>query len=255
MLAVIIVVMVVATFVEKMTGTAAGIYGAWWFAALWALLAASGLAYVFARRMLHRPFLLLLHVALVIILAGALITHIWGQQGTLHLRLGQPAVSAFLADGSRVVNFPFAVRLEHFEVANYPGTSTPMDYISRIGIIEPSATTTTTQCQISMNNIGQYNGYRFYQSAYDPDLQGTTLSVAYDPWGIGVTYAGYALLVAGLLWMFLDRRSRFRHLLKGTAVLALLFLAQTATAAPRTLPRDVAAKMGEREPLAKKPLR
>ncbi len=222
MLAVVIVVMVAATFVEKMTGSATGIYGSWWFAALWALLAASGLAYVFARRMLHRPFLLLLHVSLVIILAGALITHVWGRQGELHLRMDQPGVSAFLADGGRVADFPFTVRLMSFEVANYPGTSTPMDYISRIGISGPSAA--ETECQISMNNIGQHQGYRFYQAAYDPDLQGTTLSVAYDPWGIGVTYVGYGLLFLSMIILLIHPREGFRQALRRLRALAVIAL-------------------------------
>ena len=38
LLSIVIIVMVVATLFEKVTGSAAVIYGSWWFATLWALL-------------------------------------------------------------------------------------------------------------------------------------------------------------------------------------------------------------------------
>jgi ABC-type transport system involved in cytochrome c biogenesis permease subunit len=36
---------------------------------------------------------------------------------------------------------------------------------------------------------------------YDRDEMGTTLFVTRDPWGIGVTYAGYLLLGLAMLWL------------------------------------------------------
>ena len=55
---------------------------------------------------------------------------------------------------------------------------------------------------VSMNHIGRKGGYRFYQSSYDSDQQGTVLLVASDPYGIGITYTGYLLLLLGWLWTF-----------------------------------------------------
>ena len=51
-----------------------------------------------------------------------------------------------------------------------------------------------------------YFCWSLYQSDYDPDLQGTYLAVSRDPWGIGITYTGYALLFVSLIWMLITDR-------------------------------------------------
>lgn len=186
MLALLIVVMIGATIAEKCLGTAAFIYGSWWFAALWATMVVIALGYVLRRKMQNRPVLFLLHLSFVVILLGAGITHFWGKQGSLHLRQNRPIIAMETSD-HLFEKLPFEVRLRSFEVQNYPDTDIPMDYVS---VVEIDGDT----IQISMNKIGRKDGYRFYQSSYDPDLRGSVLSVCYDPWGIGVTYVGYALL-------------------------------------------------------------
>ncbi len=49
-----------------------------------------------------------------------------------------------------------------------------------------------------MNNVLDYGGYRFFQSSYDQDEQGTILSVNKDPGKIP-TYIGYTLLTLGFM--------------------------------------------------------
>ena len=46
-----------------------------------------------------------------------------------------------------------------------------------------------------------------------PDADMVQLSVFYDPYGIAITYTGYALLLYALILFFFDRRSNFRLLL------------------------------------------
>ena len=235
------VTLLVLTAIAMAVGTflsVDGYYGAWWFVALLALDAVAAVVTIVQRKYWHSPHNLLIYASVPIMLLGGGLTMLTGEQDTLVLQPGEEQEG---------------VTLERFEVVNYPGTQTPMDFVSQVTIDGEPYT-------ISMNNIARHKGYRYYQEDYD-GAGGSTLRVAHDPWGIGVTYAGYALLVAGLAWMFLDKRSRFRRLMKGAAVLALLFLAQTATAAPHTLgstsgrrpsvPRDVAAKMGEQYVLYK----
>ena len=225
------VTLLVLTAIAMAVGTflsVDGYYGAWWFVALLALDAVAAVVTIVQRKYWREPHNLLIYASVPVMLLGGALTMFTGQHTSLALQPGEEREG---------------VTLERFEVVNYPGTQTPMDFVSQVTIDGQPYT-------VSMNNIARHKGYRYYQEDYDGQ-GGSTLRVAHDPWGIGVTYAGYALLVAGLLWMFLSRKSRFRHLLKGTAVLALLFLAQTATAAPRTLPRDVAAKMGEQYVLYK----
>ena len=68
-----------------------------------------------------------------------------------------------------------------------------------------------------MNNILKYRDYRFFQSSYDEDEQGTILSVSHDFWGTFVTYTGYLLLLIGFIWTLFNKDSRFRSVLKLSA--------------------------------------
>ena len=227
LLVVVIMVMVTATFVEKWTGTAVGIYGSWWFAFLWAVLAVCSVVLIFRQQMQRRPVLLLLHLSFAVILAGSLVTRIWGEQDVVQLR-----------QGVENRDYPFPVELQTFEVLNYPGTPTPMDYVSvvRVG---------SDTLRISMNRIGEYKGYRFYQTGYDPDLAGTVLTVSHDPWGIGITYAGYALLFLSMFLLLVLPDEGFRRALRKLTVwlaLALFAFPADTLAAPQVLPDTLASQ-------------
>lgn len=215
-LAIVVLVLIAATLVEQQTGSAQAIYGAWWFASVWAITAVSGLCYCLRRRLQRRPATFLLHVALVTILGGALITHIWGRQGMVHLREGE-AVSSFLTAEHETVRLPFSLVLDDFEVICDPGTTTHADYRSTLLVVRRAPATDgrtadgaseapqhdTRRVTISMNHIAVLDGYRFYQSSYDSDLHGSVLAVCHDPWGIGVTYTGYGLLFLTMLLLLL----------------------------------------------------
>jgi hypothetical protein len=56
-----------------------------------------------------------------------------------------------------------------------------------------------------MNNILKHRNYRFYQSSYDSDRQGTILSIYHDPYGITLTYIGYFLLFASMTLFLLNK--------------------------------------------------
>ncbi len=230
----VIIVMMAATFVEQFTGSAAFIYGSWWFASLWTLLCVTGLLHCMRRKLFKRPFVMLLHVSLVVILIGALVTHVFSKQGTLHLRVGQPT-SIFLTDDARTLRLPFELTLSQFEVICYPGTQTPMDYKSTISVHQAQTAIDDTIC-ISMNNIAELQNYRFYQARYDEDQQGSVLAVSHDPVGIGITYVGYGLLFITMLLLLILPGEGFRRALRRLAVLVALFSLPLANnAAPRTV--------------------
>lgn len=217
MLVIIIVVMMIATLIEKTTGSALHIYGAWWFAALWAVLAVMSLLYVFQQQMQRRPLLLLLHLSFVVILLGALVTHVWGKQGSVHLRQGLPERMYVLSD-QHTDMLPFPLTLEDFEVQYYSDMQRPKDYVSKVAV-------NGEILNISMNHIGRVGGYRFYQSSYDADLRGSVLSVSYDPWGIGITYVGYGLLFASMLFLLGQVVKALGHRAVKRSVLSVLILA------------------------------
>ncbi len=231
----IVVLLASATIIEKINAPT-HIYNSIYFCLLWGILAIAGLAYMLRQRLQKRPVVFCLHSALLIILAGAFITHIFGESGSLHLRLGEKS-STFITD-NKDIEMPFEVELVSFSIETYPGTTSPMDYVSNVSFDGNEAVA------ISMNNIAQYAGYRFYQSGFDNDGQGTYISVSHDPWGISITYIGYALLFVSFLLVLILPNEGFRRQIRLMAV-ALLFIAPTTALAsvedaPKTLPIDVA---------------
>lgn len=212
----LVVVLAVTTFVGQARGTAfagAHVYHAVWFALLWGVLAVLTLVACVRMRLWRRVPLLLLHGSFLVILGGALITFLWGEQGYVHLEEGRETDRFVARDGGQLLPLPFSLRLDSFRVQCYPGTDAPEDYISHVRLSGKQGAGTRT-ATVSMNRILMHEGYRFYQSSYDPDGRGSWLSVNHDPWGIGVTYAGYALLGLSMLWVLCSRGGEFRRLLR-----------------------------------------
>lgn len=230
--ALITAILMVATIMEKIHGTEyvlQNIYHADWMIALWTTATLSGIVYVLQRRMQRQPVTLCLHLAFAVILLGAFVTHTTGRQGQMHLRVGEYSNQYLLPD-STIEKFPFSISLHGFEVTRYAGTETPMDFTSTIVIYDNERIEGT----VSMNSIFKHKGYRFYQSGYDNDERGTFLAVSHDPWGIGITYAGYSLLLLSMILFFVQPDSRFRTALrKGrniAIILLMLFVSTTSSA-------------------------
>lgn len=222
---VVVAVLVIATFIEHRFGSSLAytqIYHSLFFRLLWGALAVSGAWLLLRKRLWKRPAVLLFHGAFLVILGGALTTSLTSVSGMLHLRKGETARS-FLDEEKKLRPLPFAVTLTDFRVHCYPGTKAPRDYESDLRILD------SHPMKVSMNHIGHWEGYRFYQSSYDDDHKGTVLTVTYDPYGIPFTYIGYGLLLLAMLWLLMDKHGRFRTLLRHpllrrTSVCILLLL-------------------------------
>lgn len=244
----ITVLLMVATVVEKFYGSAfvhQYIYSSPVMIVLWGVMALSAICYLLQRGIHKQKITFLLHLSFVLILAGALTTHICGRQGSLHLRVGDNATHCFVLSNGDRGEFPFKIVLDDFELCYYVGTLAPMDYISNITIQDDDK---RLSAAISMNNILKYRGYRFYQSGYDADNNGTTLSVSFDPFGTTITYLGYLCLIVSMLLFFFQRGSIFRSLLKNPilkngALVFLLFVGVGAKAA--NIPTDFADSFGK----------
>lgn len=247
----IITIMAAATITEKYMGSdyvADAIYGSWWFAAMWALLAAAGVAYIVKRR-IRRASVLLLHGSFVVILLGALLTHVSASQGTVRLRLGETTDTYVVStkDGDIRHKLPFKLRLKSFDIHYHDGTKAAADYVTRLTVTDGDK---TTEALVSMNNIFSYKSVRLYQMSYDPDMCGSVLSVNRDPWGIPVTYCGYALLFIAMVWMLIDPKGPYRRLLrsdivrKGMMTIALLVATTSMAHGATTLPKETADKFG-----------
>ena len=241
----VVIALAAGTIVEKIAGTEAAsvaVYNSWWFILLLALVGVGAVAAIVREKMWRVPYRLLIYGSAVIILLGGGLTTWTGTHGSMTLQKGVP-FDAFADDDGAEYHLPFTLTLDNFEVLTYPGSHAPMDFVSRIDVDGEKA-------EISMNNIYKHGGYRFYQADYDQEGN-STLSVAHDPIGIAVTYLGYALLVIGLVGMFLSPNSHFRRLLKVVPLLLLLLSAGVVSAAPSALPRHTADQMGRIQVLYK----
>lgn len=232
----LVVCMGFATFVEKTHGSdfvGKNIYGSWWFISLWTVLAIVSLLFLIQKKVYKRVAVLLLHVSFMVILIGAFVTHLTSESGTVHLRK-DVNVSAFTTDNGVEKEFPFSMRLADFKILYYPGTDAVMDYRCEIDVeIENKF----EKVSVSMNKIGKISGYRFYQSSYDSDGEGTHLLVAYDPYGIAITYFGYLSLLVSLLWVMFSKHTRIRELYRKATVpmmVLMLSLAQNVNASVET---------------------
>lgn len=190
------VVLAVASLLDNVTGvpgTSEAVYHSAPFAAMWGVLAVLALIYIFRRKLWKIPATLLIHVAFVVILAGALVTHLYGEQGRMHLRETESS-NFYVGENGYVKQLSFAVQLNRFEVEYYPDSYAPKDYISEITFKDGGKEEAIT---ISMNNIATHDHYRFYQSGYDDDLHGSILIVTRDPGALASpTLATYCCFLA-----------------------------------------------------------
>ena len=259
----VLVCMAAATIVEKSQGTDyahAHYYGAWWFILIWAVLAALGAFYIIKRKV-KCGSTLALHLSFIIILLGALLTHVSAKRGMIHLRIGQPTDTYMAQDeeqGMKEEKLPFSLCLQKFEAKMHDGTNAVADYSSKFTVIDGDD---KSEGEVSMNNIYSHRSYRLYQSSYDEDGKGSVLAINADPYGIPVTYTGYALLFISLVWMLFDPKGGYRKLLKSpllkkgalmTALILSMGNIQTLHAESATgnlqnavLPKETAEKFGE----------
>lgn len=110
--------------------------------------------------------------------------------------------------GAKILDLPFALRLEDFQLERYPGSNSPASYASEVTLIDKGKGIEEPH-RIFMNNVLNYGGYRFFQSSYDKDELGTVLSVNKDAAGTWVTYLGYFLMTLGMMLALFVKNTRF----------------------------------------------
>lgn len=259
LLGILLLILTIATILEKKYGTDfvnEYIYSSVPFVILWGVTAITSLLYIIKSKLHRQPVIFLLHLSLLFILAGAFTTWIYGEQGTMRVRQGEQQTS--FTDSKGISHqLPFSITLNQFEIIYYKGTLAPMDFISHISVADKDCHR-QIQGKVSMNHIFSYQHYRFYQSGYSEDNEGSVFSVSHDPYGIGITYAGYTLLLLSTVFFFFSPQSRFRQLLKSPllhrslTVILLLFafslnsnFLKANSPSPKVLPREVAEHFGD----------
>lgn len=209
-------ILALATIIEKYGGTPVAKAFVYYSPVLF-LLYALIIINFFAATLKHNLFksrkwgFLVVHLSFVIIMAGALVTHLFGEEGIIHLRAGESTNQMIVQTnrGNHLHLLPFNIELIKFNLERYPGSSSPSSFESQLII---RADGQIREEIISMNNVIDIKGYRLFQASYDKDELGSVLSVNKDVAGRSITYTGYALLFAGLILCFTGRNTRFRTL-------------------------------------------
>ena len=131
-------------------------------------------------------------------------------------RVGQPVTVKIgkldytFTFGNKVYTLPFSIKLNDFIAQKYPGTE--KSYSSFESQVTVRNKSEVFDARIFMNNILNYEGYRFFQSSFDPDEKGTVLSVSHDYWGTLITYIGYFMLFFAMMAILFTKHSRFADL-------------------------------------------
>ncbi len=115
--------------------------------------------------------------------------------------------------GAEPIYLPFTLKLVKFEMEKYPGSMSPSSFASEL-VLNDAERNVNRNVRIFMNNTLNYRGYKFFQSSYDQDEQGTVLSVNADELGTNVTYIGYLLLAVGFVLALFSKHSHFQSLVR-----------------------------------------
>lgn len=127
-----------------------------------------------------------------------------GLRGAVELPLGERTLVAEYRPAERPL--PFNVRLRDFRKQDYPGIQMAAAFESDVELTDPSRGVTLSRT-INMNNPLKYRGYSLLQSSCTMEpVETTILSVRNDP-GTGFVYVGFLIVVAGIVSMFLLRRT------------------------------------------------
>lgn len=102
---------------------------------------------------------------------------------------------------------PVTIKLLDFRKLDYPGTQMASSFESDVEMTDAERGIMLMRT-IKMNQPLQHRGYSFYQSSYvDGPTQTTILSVRLDP-GTPFVYAGFLIVIGGVLSLFLVRGTR-----------------------------------------------
>ena len=150
----------------------------------------------------------LIHVGLILLIAGQLFTDIFAVESRMHLRVGE---TKNYSESGRAYELqlqperlylPFSLRLLEFRHDVYEGTDIPKNYSSRLLLDRPD-TGEHREVLIYMNNPLRCDGRTFYQAGFDMDDQGTILQVVKNP-GWLTPYLACGLMTTGMVVQFLS---------------------------------------------------
>ncbi len=206
MLVLLLLGLAAGTIIESSQGTDVAsrvVYYSWWFLGLQAVFAVNAIASIIALFPWgkQRIGFLTTHTALLVILAGAMVSYFFKVEGQILLWEGESGHEIVNHDRQGRItdrtSLPFIIKLDDFRIDHYPGTMRPANFRSDVQVIDPAGA--PFKAAIWMNHELEYRGWRFFQSSYrqESGREATILSVSKDP-GQPIVFLGYGLLVLGM---------------------------------------------------------
>ena len=123
-------------------------------------------------------------------------------RGSAELALGKEPLTVEYRPDQRELSF--TIKLLDFRKTDYPGTQMAAAFESDVQLTDAQRGVILMR-KISMNEPLRYRGYSFFQSSYVPGPTETTiLSVRNDP-GTPLVYAGFLIVIGGVVAMFVLR--------------------------------------------------
>jgi cytochrome c biogenesis protein len=110
----------------------------------------------------------LVHLALLLILAGGVIGKFWGLEGTLPLDQGETTRTFQVGRQSRPLGFE--IRLNRFEVQFYEKGGIPKEFSSDLTFLQDGKEAASATCRV--NDPVTFGGLTFYQSSYGSKPEG-----------------------------------------------------------------------------------
>lgn len=210
-LAIILLALIIIASAAGTLIPAGDIYRSRWFILLLSLFWLNLFLCTFKRLKLWRAKFpsCITHIGLLVILAGALITCVFGERGFLIVYEGH-SQDTFVRADRRLKELGFKIYLDDFLIEWYDSHNKDAaarrvkNFKSKITILEKGQIAAART--IEVNRPLKYKGYAFYQASYDQDeLRWSGLEVAKDP-GAPFVFGGFILLNIGITLAFYFRR-------------------------------------------------
>ncbi|MFA8299849.1 MAG: c-type cytochrome biogenesis protein CcsB [Hyphomicrobiales bacterium] len=147
-----------------------------------------------------------------------------GSKGTNYTVMFEDKSLLTMSYGAIEKQLPFTVQLNKFTMYTYPGSSNPYSYESDITISNGNVSNEYT---VAMNKTVDYHHYRFFQTSFDEDEQGSILSINHDWWGTNISYLGYFLMIIGMIISFVRMVSTKKSV---TTIIILLLIGNAVPA-------------------------
>jgi cytochrome c biogenesis protein len=114
------------------------------------------------------------HLSIVVLLIGALVSSQFGFDGYVNIPEGERANAIQLRNSVQQLALPFTIQCDDFDVQFYEGGRRPKEFRSKISILQGDRT--VYQKDIVMNDPLRYQGINIFQSSYG-EMEGAQTAV------------------------------------------------------------------------------